>query len=81
MTGFFSGLAAFFAPPVTQTVLPPFSLTTPKPSVKPPEIDKGDEDEEEEDDEGGLAMESIPWMASRVLGEAGGSSLRHKFRV
>lgn len=39
-------------------------------------MDKGDEEEEEDDDEGGLAMESIPWMASRVLGEAGASSLR-----
>ena len=38
-----------------------------------------DEDEEDEEDEdGGLAMESMPWIASRVLGEAGASSLRKR---
>lgn len=47
----------------------------------PPDIDSGEEEEEEEEDddeeeEGGLAMDSIPWMASRVLGEAGASSLQ-----
>lgn len=76
MTGFFSGFPVFLTPPVTHTALPPFSLTARDPSVRPPEIDKGDEEEEDEDEEGGLAMESIPWMASRVLGEAGASSLR-----
>lgn len=60
MTGFFSVLPVFLAPPVTHTALPPFSLTFPNPSVSPPEIDKGDEEEEDEDDEGGLAMDSIP---------------------
>lgn len=39
-------------------------------------MDKGDEEEDDEEEEGGLAMESMPWMASRVLGEAGASSLR-----
>lgn len=47
----------------------------------PPDIDIGEEeaeeeDEDEEDDEGGLAIDSMPWMASRVLGEAGASSLQ-----
>ena len=37
-----------------------------------------EEEEEEEDEDGGLAMESMPWMASRVLGEAGASSLRER---
>jgi len=37
-----------------------------------------DEDEEEDDEDGGLAMESMPWIASRVLGEAGASSLRKR---
>lgn len=78
ITAFFSGFAVFLIPPVTHTVLPPFSLTAANPSVKPPEIDKGEEEEEEEDEEGGLAMESMPWMASRVLGEAGASSLNRK---
>lgn len=75
MTGFLSEFPVFLDPPVTHTALPPFSLTTPNPSVRPPERDMGDE-EEEDDDEGGLAIESMPWMASRVLGEAGASSLR-----
>ena len=60
MTGFFSGFAVFLTPPVTHTALPLLSLTFPKPWVKPPEIDKGDEDEEDEEEEGGLAMDSIP---------------------
>lgn len=63
-------------PPVTHTALPPFSLTTPNPSARPPEMDRGDEEEEDEDEEGGLAIDSIPCMASRVLGEAGASSLK-----
>lgn len=78
MTAFFSEVPVFLTPPVTHTALPPFSLTTPKPSVRPPDIDNGDEDDEDEDEEGGLAMESIPWIASRVLGEAGASSLGNK---
>lgn len=78
MTGFFSGFAVFFTPPVTQMALPPFSFMTPNPSVRPPEIDTGDEEEEEDDEEGGLAIESIPCIASRVLGEAGASSLKEK---
>lgn len=44
-------------------------------------MDRGDEEEEEEEEEGGLAIESIPWMASRVLGEAGASSLKEKADV
>ena len=76
MIGFFSGILVFLTPPVTHTALPPFSLTTPNPSVRPPEMDRGDEEEEDEDEEGGLAMDSMPCMASRVLGEAGASSLR-----
>lgn len=51
----------------------------------PPDKDKGEEDAEEEEDdeeeeEGGLAMDSMPWMASRVLGEAGASSLHNTKR-
>lgn len=48
----------------------------------PPDKDKGEEEgeeeeeDEEEEEEGGLAMDSMPWMASRVLGEAGASSLQ-----
>lgn len=80
MIGFFSRFKAFLIPPVNHTALPPFSLMTPNPSVRPPERDEGEEEEEEEDEEGGLAMESIPWMASRVLGEAGASSLRLKVK-
>lgn len=75
MMGFFSVFPVFLTPPVTHTALPPVSLTFPSPSVRPPEIDSGDEDEEDEDEEGGLAMDSMPWIASRVLGEAGASSL------
>lgn len=78
MTGFFSVCPVFLEFPVTHTALPLFSLTLPIPSVSPPEIDRGDEEEEDEEEEGGLAIESIPWMASRVLGEAGGSSLKEK---
>ena len=37
-----------------------------------------EEEDEEEDEDGGLAMESMPWMASRVLGEAGASSLKKR---
>lgn len=53
------------------------------PNLSPlPDIDKGEEeaeeeDEDEEEEEGGLAMDSMPWMASRVLGEAGASSLQN----
>lgn len=44
-------------------------------------MDRGDEEEEDEEEEGGLAIDSIPWMASRVLGEAGASSLKGKADV
>lgn len=58
MTGFFS---VFLTPAaVTHTVLPPLPFTIPSPSVKPPEMDKGDEEEDDEEEEGGLAMESMP---------------------
>lgn len=81
MTGFFSVCPVFLEFPVAHAALPPFSLTLPIPSVSPPEIDRGDEEEEDEEEEGGLAIESIPWMASRVLGEAGASSLKGKADV
>lgn len=45
-------------------------------------MDRGEEEEEEEDEEdGGLAIESMPWIASRVLGEAGASSLHDKGKI
>lgn len=46
-------------------------------------MDRGEEDEDEEDEEedGGLAIESMPWIASRVLGEAGASSLDGKGEI
>ncbi len=38
-------------------------------------MDRGEDEEEEDEEDGGLAIESMPWIASRVLGEAGASSL------
>lgn len=81
MTGFFSALPVFLEPPVTHTVLPPFPLTFPNPSVSPPEIDKGDDEEEDEEEDGGLAMDNIPCIASRVLGEAGASALKEELSL
>lgn len=58
-------LALFFIAP---------NLSPPPGSVKGEE-EAEEEDDDEEDDDGGLAMDSMPWMASRVLGEAGACSL------
>lgn len=41
-------------------------------------MDRGEDEEEEDEEDGGLAIESMPWIASRVLGEAGASSLDDK---
>lgn len=81
MTGSFLALPVFLEPPVTHTVLPPFPLTFPNPSVSPPEIDKGDDEEEDEEEDGGLAMDNIPCIASRVLGEAGASALKEELKL
>lgn len=71
----------FFSAPPTHIALLAFSFIVPNLSRRPDE-DKGDEEgeeeeeDEDEEEEGGLAMDSMPWMASRVLGEAGASSLQ-----
>lgn len=72
-TGFFS---FFLDPPETQ-VARPFSFGSTSGAL--PDTERGEEeDEDDEEEDGGLAMDSMPWMASRVLGEAGASSLENK---
>lgn len=44
-------------------------------------MDRGEDEEEEDEEDGGLAIESMPWIASRVLGEAGASSLDDKGKI
>lgn len=71
----------FFSAQPTHMALLALSFIVPNLSP-PPDIDKGEEeaeeeDEDEEEEEGGLAIDSMPWMASRVLGEAGASSLQN----
>lgn len=76
MVDFFS----FFFTPLIHPALPPFSFKSPSISP-PPEIERGEEEEEEDEEDGGLAIESMPWIASRVLGEAGASSLDNTKRI
>ncbi len=68
---------SLFLTPLIHPALPPFSFINPSISP-PPEVDRGEDEEEEDEDDGGLAIESMPWIASRVLGEAGASSLDDK---
>lgn len=77
LPGLWMIFSTFLTPPPTHPALPPFSFMSPSISP-PPETERGEEEEEEDEEDGGLAMESMPWIASRVLGEAGASSLCNK---